>query len=301
MARNGDATVPNRRVGGRPLARRTEDLFAGLLRRHIDPYFGQVRLRRLDVAAIRRWHARLTAPAPGPGAVTAAKAYRLLRAICATEVVDEQMARNPCVLPGVGVEHSPERPIATPGQVYALAAAVRARYRALVLLARAAGCCGGETSASPWGDPPPATSAYLTCTSTISLTPGNTPAAATGASTPELMARMGHASARAALIYQHATRDRDVAIAAALSDLVTGAADSTKPGVVPLPATGVGRVPRAGRLVRRAPPPRRQRSSSWADCPGPHSLATAAARWDPRLHSIRRFAEATHRGDQPTT
>jgi integrase len=49
---------------------------------------------------------------------------------------------------------------------------------------------------------------------------GNTLAAATGASTRELMARMGHASMRAALIYQHATEDRDAAIAAALSALV---------------------------------------------------------------------------------
>ena len=47
-------------------------------------------------------------------------------------------------------------------------------------------------------------------------------AAATGASTKELMARMGHASMRAALIYQHATADRDQAIAAALSRLATG-------------------------------------------------------------------------------
>jgi integrase len=48
---------------------------------------------------------------------------------------------------------------------------------------------------------------------------GNTLAAATGASTRELMARMGHASAQAALIYQHATADRDRAIATALSEL----------------------------------------------------------------------------------
>ena len=49
---------------------------------------------------------------------------------------------------------------------------------------------------------------------------GNTTlAAATGASTKELMARMGHASAQAALIYQHATAERDRAIADALSDL----------------------------------------------------------------------------------
>ena len=44
-------------------------------------------------------------------------------------------------------------------------------------------------------------------------------AATTGATTRELMQRMGHASPRAALIYQHATQDRDAAIALALSDL----------------------------------------------------------------------------------
>ncbi len=49
---------------------------------------------------------------------------------------------------------------------------------------------------------------------------GNTLAASTGASTKELMSRMGHASPRAALIYQHATQDRDQEIAAALSAMV---------------------------------------------------------------------------------
>jgi integrase len=49
---------------------------------------------------------------------------------------------------------------------------------------------------------------------------GNTLAAATGASTKELMARLGHASPRAALLYQHATRDRDEAIAVALGKLM---------------------------------------------------------------------------------
>jgi len=42
---------------------------------------------------------------------------------------------------------------------------------------------------------------------------GNTIAAASGASTRELMQRMGHASMRAALIYQHATSERDREIA----------------------------------------------------------------------------------------
>jgi integrase len=49
---------------------------------------------------------------------------------------------------------------------------------------------------------------------------GATLAAATGASTRELMRRLGHASPVAALRYQHATEDRDAAIAAALSEMV---------------------------------------------------------------------------------
>lgn len=57
---------------------------------------------------------------------------------------------------------------------------------------------------------------------------GNSWAAATGASTKELMARMGHANSAAALCYQHATADRDRAIADALSALARPAA------VVPL-------------------------------------------------------------------
>ncbi|MFD9721371.1 tyrosine-type recombinase/integrase [Streptomyces sp. NPDC059076] len=49
---------------------------------------------------------------------------------------------------------------------------------------------------------------------------GNTLAASTGASTRELMSRMGHSTARAALIYQHASAERDRLIADAVSDLV---------------------------------------------------------------------------------
>jgi len=45
-------------------------------------------------------------------------------------------------------------------------------------------------------------------------------AAVSGATTRELMHRMGHSSSRAALIYQHATQDRDLAIAEAMSKLV---------------------------------------------------------------------------------
>ena len=70
---------------------------------------------------------------------------------------------------------------------------------------------------------------------------------ATGASLKELMARLGHSSVRAAMMYQHATRDRDRVIALALGDLIRQAAD--KPDQVGaggqgerLPAIGVARM-----------------------------------------------------------
>ena len=48
---------------------------------------------------------------------------------------------------------------------------------------------------------------------------GLTWAAAQGATIAELMHRAGHASSRAAMLYQHATRDRDHAIAEAMATL----------------------------------------------------------------------------------
>jgi integrase len=51
---------------------------------------------------------------------------------------------------------------------------------------------------------------------------GATLAAATGATLAELMARLGHSTAGAALRYQHAAAERDKVIAAALSKLAIG-------------------------------------------------------------------------------
>lgn len=48
-------------------------------------------------------------------------------------------------------------------------------------------------------------------------------AAATGASTRELMHRLGHASPRAALRYQHATAERDAVIAEGIDRLLKAA------------------------------------------------------------------------------
>jgi site-specific recombinase XerD len=52
---------------------------------------------------------------------------------------------------------------------------------------------------------------------------GATLTAQTGATLKEIMSRIGHASTRAALIYQHATSTRDHEIATALDALIRAA------------------------------------------------------------------------------
>jgi hypothetical protein len=47
-----------------------------------------------------------------------------------------------------------------------------------------------------------------------------TPAARTGATAKELMARLGHSSSRAAMIYQHAAEERDRLIAERLDAMI---------------------------------------------------------------------------------
>jgi hypothetical protein len=63
------------------------------------------------------------------------------------------------------------------------------------------------------------------------------------------MARMGHSSFRAALIYQHATRDRDVAIAKAIGDIIDAAGADIDPDRV-IRERAVS--DRLGALVRRS-------------------------------------------------
>ena len=59
---------------------------------------------------------------------------------------------------------------------------------------------------------------------------GGTLAAITGATIKELMARLGHSSPRATMIYQHATRERDKVIADELGQFVNQArANSSGP------------------------------------------------------------------------
>ncbi|MGI9023949.1 MAG: hypothetical protein ACR2HV_12090, partial [Acidimicrobiales bacterium] len=74
---------------------------------------------------------------------------------------------------------------------------------------------------------------------------GATLSAWTGASTKELMARLGHSSSQAALIYQHAASDRDRKIAEGLDAVVAATVRWPKALVLGLPGT----VPRDGRAM----------------------------------------------------
>jgi len=127
---------------GAPLRPRVRELYEGELRLHILPSLGRVPVGRLRPATVRTWYAALVDR--GPGASTAAKCYRLLRAILNTAVEDGLLAANPCSIRGAGAEKAPERTLPTLEHVFELADAVKPRYRALVLSAAFSGLWRGE-------------------------------------------------------------------------------------------------------------------------------------------------------------
>ncbi|GAB3949312.1 site-specific integrase [Micromonospora vulcania] len=112
---------------------KTVVLYEGLLRLHIAPALGKLTLTEVTTPRLRKWRRDLLDAGVGP--VTVAKAYRLLRSILNTAVSDRLITKNPCEIPGAGLEKSPERPTATIEQVFTIAGAVPERYRVLVLLA----------------------------------------------------------------------------------------------------------------------------------------------------------------------
>lgn len=99
---------------------------------------------------VRAWRrARLDA---GVSPVTAAKAYRLLKAVLNTAVDDGLIRRNPCRVKGAGQEKSPERTVLSLRDIDALLEATEQRYRALVLLAIFCSLRWGELAALRRGD-----------------------------------------------------------------------------------------------------------------------------------------------------
>jgi integrase len=139
--------ISTRLVRGRPLSPRTIQLYRWQLRKHILPTLGKIELRHLEARSARVWFGCLSGP-DGPGRPTAAKCYRLLRAIMQTAVEDGLIARNPCAIRGAGREEQPtQRPMITIAQLNALADAVGDRWRCLVELAAWCGLRFGELAA----------------------------------------------------------------------------------------------------------------------------------------------------------
>lgn len=131
------------RPGLRP---RTVHLYGWLLRKHITPTLGNVRIGDLTTPMVREWRSALLANGVSEG--QAAKSYRLLRAILNTAVKEDEMIRvNPCRIQGADQENPAERPVLTVAQVMALAGKVPERYHALILLATFACLRWGEAAA----------------------------------------------------------------------------------------------------------------------------------------------------------
>ncbi|MFE3176873.1 tyrosine-type recombinase/integrase [Amycolatopsis sp. NPDC059090] len=285
-------------VAERKLADTTRERYEGIVRNHFEPTrLGKLSLAAIKEATVRKWHSELLANEVG--GPTVVKAYRLLRAIYNTAVEEDRIVkRNPCRIKGAGEDDSPERPVLTIAQAYALADAMPPRYRMLVLLATFASPRFGELAALRRRDVdfPHAEIRVLAAQSEARGTPrrkgpkseagkrriaiprvivpdfrehiekyaepgadglvfvgpqggrlrrhnfrrlwvkakrqakipddvhfhdlrhtGNELAAEGGATTKELMARMGHSTTKAAIRYQRARRERDRAVADAMS------------------------------------------------------------------------------------
>ncbi|NQE89309.1 tyrosine-type recombinase/integrase [Nocardia terpenica] len=134
----------DQRPGLRP---RTRELYRWLLRKHVEETdLGGTAVGKLTTPMVRQWRSgRIEA---GVSEIVTAKAYRLVRAALNTAVDEDKIIpRNPCRVRGADRENSPERPVLTVGQVFALAGAVPDRYRVLILLTAFCSLRWGEVSA----------------------------------------------------------------------------------------------------------------------------------------------------------
>src|SRR4051795_9656869 len=144
-----DAWLAERRVRGHPLAPRTVDTYRHSLDMWILPFLGDMPLRTLTPAVVRRWHAEVAA---STGTTATRQAYALLRAILNTAVAHDAIARNPCRIRGAGQARTPERPLIDPADVKRAAAAMPAGLEATVLLALWAHLRIGEVLGIQRGD-----------------------------------------------------------------------------------------------------------------------------------------------------
>jgi integrase len=123
------ATWIAERPGLRP---RSIETYEDLLRLHIDPHIGRIKIRDLTTARVRTWRAELLSAKVGES--RAAKAYRLVRAALNTAAADGEIASNPCRVPGADKENAAERPHLSVEKVFDLADLMPPRWHAFVLV-----------------------------------------------------------------------------------------------------------------------------------------------------------------------
>ena len=110
---------------------RTREQYELLVGDKLKPAFGHHELARITPVHVRSWYADIAASTPG----SARSAYRLLKAIFNTAVIDDLLVKNPCRVKGGGTDRVSDRPIPNVDQVAALTQAMPEQYRATVTLA----------------------------------------------------------------------------------------------------------------------------------------------------------------------
>ena len=120
-------------LASRELSESTRRLYRATLGKQILPAFAEVPLTEITPAIVRGWHAKLRTQT---GPRQQAAAYALLRTILNTAIADDLITVSPCRVRGAGASKRARqiRP-ASLGELEAIAAAMPARYRLMVLLA----------------------------------------------------------------------------------------------------------------------------------------------------------------------
>ena len=137
----GDYAV--RWLAGRDLRPRTRMLYDRIIELDLLPAFGDSALAEVTPAMVRQWWRGL----PAKRVTGNAHAYSLLRTIMGTAVQEDDLATNPCRIPGAGQTKRQRRiEPATLGQLRAIADGMPEQWRLLVWLGAACALRIGETT-----------------------------------------------------------------------------------------------------------------------------------------------------------
>ncbi|MFF0266065.1 tyrosine-type recombinase/integrase [Kribbella sp. NPDC004536] len=129
----------------RDLAKTTRERYEFAFHGYIEPTFGNRPINEVKEKDVRGWYAGMLDT--GAGRPSAAKAYRVLRAMLNTALDDGMIKRNPCRIKGAGDDKSPERPVLSIDEVLRVVDATPPRLRMMVLLATFTSLRIGELAA----------------------------------------------------------------------------------------------------------------------------------------------------------